>query len=106
MFTGGSISSLLEAGLDDGVKETAKEVGPLFLRDFAITILVKGGEEFVDFLLFDGWVGVLRKTKSLLSELVDLCSVNVTVLINVELVKSLNGLGDGFFTGLCDLTCV
>ena len=91
--------SLSEAGLDDGVEEGAEEVEPFGLGDLAITISVKGFEKFINFLCSILLVGVLGKTKTFLSELVDFILVNETIAVEIELVEGSGGGGEGVSTG-------
>ncbi len=92
--------SLLEAGGDDGVEEGAEEVEPFLLGDLAITIGIEGGEKFINFSSAVVLIGVLGETKTVLSELVDFSFVNETVAVEIELVESSSGGGEGVFTGL------
>ena len=98
--SGAWCSLLLEAGCDDGVEEGAEEVEPFGLGDLAITIGIEGGEKFINFSSAVVLIGVLGKTKTVLSELVDFSFVNETIAVEIELVESSSGGGEGVLTGL------
>ena len=98
--------SLVEALLDDGVKEAAEEVEPLRLLDLAITIGIEGGEELVDLGFTLGGVGVVGETNTLRGELLDLLSVDFTIAVEVELVESLFSGGESSGSGGSDVLLV
>ena len=81
----------MKALFDDRVEEAAKEVEPLGFLDFAITIGIEAGEELVDLGFTLGGVGIIGKTGSSGSELLDFGSVDLTISVDVELVESLFG---------------
>ena len=102
----GKRCSLTETGWNDGVEEVSEEGEPFGLLDFAITILVEAVKELLDLGLLGLLAGAIGKTITLVSELHNLISVNLTVAVDVELCECSFGLSESSLTSLSNVILI
>ena len=101
--------SLGEALFDDTVEEGPEEVEPLALLDFSITIGIEAGEELIDLGLPLSRVGVVGKTDTLGSHLLNFASIDFSVAVKVELIERFLGCCESSSSGsgdVCLVSCV
>ena len=98
--------SLGEALFDDTVEEGPEEDEPLALLDFAITIGIEAGEELIDLGLPHSRVGVVGKTATLGSHLLNFASIDFSVAVKVELIERFLGCCESSSSGSGDVCLI